>query len=156
MEPGIEPILLAGYPAVLRACHFSLLSPSSWLLSVTETDWIFWIIPNVDIGDLMFHMVCHFGLCKFQLTLMSNCKSLCNDPLPQLSYFLTDNSTKWIIRKALIHISFLWALVVSHYLFPLIQANESFTHFCSTAGFFRWLYSLVIAPLRHYPTPYII
>ena len=88
-------------------------------------DLVFRIISNIDIGDLMFHMVCDFGLAKFQLTCMSNCKSLCSDPSGYL--FITDSSTKGMIRKVLIHVQFLSDLVV-HYSFPLIQANESIIH----------------------------
>lgn len=42
-------------------------------------DLAFRMISNVDIGDLVSHMVCDSNLVKFQLTIMSNFKSLCND-----------------------------------------------------------------------------
>ena len=48
-------------------------------------------MPHMDIGDLMSHLVCDFGLGKFQLTLTSNCKSLYNDP--SLSSFLVFSQT---------------------------------------------------------------
>lgn len=103
-------------------------------------DLVFRILSNVDIGDLMSHMVCDFGLAKFQLTCMSSCKSLCSDPSGYL-VFITDSSTKGMIRKVLTHVQFLSDLMV-HYSFPLFQASESIIHsFCLTTGFSGWLHS---------------
>lgn len=104
----------------LASCHFSLLYPFPWFLSITDMGQLLRIISNADISDRMSHMVCHLGLAEFPLPPCPMvCRCVMNDPLACLFPHRQFNrrNRKESINPCTMSVS-LGGL--SHYSFPLI------------------------------------